>query len=41
MYNIDIVAFMENPDKTRNNILVKEGKENHQNRLFSTMGTYF
>ena len=27
MYYIDFVAFMENPDKTWNNILVKEGQK--------------
>jgi len=27
MYYIDFVAFMENPDKTWNNILAKEGQK--------------
>ena len=27
MYYIDLVAFMENPDKTWNNILAKEGQK--------------
>ena len=41
MYYIDFVAFMENPDKTLDDILAKQAQKSHPNLHFLIMGAYF